>query len=121
MFIPISQPSITQKEIDYVNDAVSSTWISSLGKYIGKMKKHELEESSTKRIIFASFSIFSEGIDIPALNTIVLCSPKSDIIQVSGRIFRKEHEISPVIVDIIDKCEQIFVSQSRKRKAFYIK
>ena len=34
MFIPISQPSITQKEIDYANDAVKSTWISSLGKYI---------------------------------------------------------------------------------------
>lgn len=34
MFIPISQPSITQREIDYVTDAVKSTWISSLGKYI---------------------------------------------------------------------------------------
>lgn len=33
-FIPISQPSITQKEIDYVTDAVSSGWVSSLGKYI---------------------------------------------------------------------------------------
>jgi perosamine synthetase len=31
-FIPISMPSITQKEIDYVNDAVKSSWISSLGK-----------------------------------------------------------------------------------------
>jgi perosamine synthetase len=37
-FIPISQPSITQKEIDYVNDAVSSTWISSLGKYIDRFE-----------------------------------------------------------------------------------
>jgi perosamine synthetase len=33
-FIPISQPSITQKEIDYVTDAVTSGWVSSLGKYI---------------------------------------------------------------------------------------
>ena len=38
MFIPISQPSITQKEIDYVNDAVTSTWISSLGKYIDRFE-----------------------------------------------------------------------------------
>lgn len=38
MFIPISQPSITQKEIDYVTDAVSSTWISSLGKYIDRFE-----------------------------------------------------------------------------------
>ena len=38
MIIPISQPSITQKEIDYVNDAVTSTWISSLGKYIDRFE-----------------------------------------------------------------------------------
>lgn len=33
-FIPISQPSIGQKEIAYVTDAVQSGWVSSLGKYI---------------------------------------------------------------------------------------
>lgn len=38
MFIPISQPSITQKEIDYVTDAVKSTWVSSLGKYIDRFE-----------------------------------------------------------------------------------
>jgi perosamine synthetase len=38
MFIPISKPSITQKEIDYVTDAVTSTWISSLGKYIDRFE-----------------------------------------------------------------------------------
>ncbi|MFN7014361.1 MAG: DegT/DnrJ/EryC1/StrS family aminotransferase [Bacteroidia bacterium] len=38
-YIPISQPSITQKEIDYVTDAVKSGWVSSLGKYIDKFEK----------------------------------------------------------------------------------
>lgn len=33
-FIPISKPSITQKEITLVTDAVKSGWVSSLGKYI---------------------------------------------------------------------------------------
>ncbi|MEZ4938242.1 MAG: DegT/DnrJ/EryC1/StrS family aminotransferase [Crocinitomicaceae bacterium] len=33
-FIPISKPTITQREIDYVTDAVKSTWVSSLGEYI---------------------------------------------------------------------------------------
>ena len=33
-FIPISKPSITEKEIEYGTDAIRSTWISSLGKYI---------------------------------------------------------------------------------------
>jgi len=38
-FIPISKPSITQKEINYVNDAVKSGWVSSLGKYIDEFEK----------------------------------------------------------------------------------
>lgn len=33
-FIPVSQPSIGQREIDYVSDAVRSGWVSSLGRYI---------------------------------------------------------------------------------------
>lgn len=32
--IPIAEPSITQKEIDYVHDAISSGWVSSQGKYM---------------------------------------------------------------------------------------
>jgi perosamine synthetase len=38
--IPISQPSITQKEIDYVTDAITSGWVSSLGKYINEFEKN---------------------------------------------------------------------------------
>lgn len=37
-FIPISQPSITHKEIDYVTDAIKSGWISSLGIYIDQFE-----------------------------------------------------------------------------------
>ena len=38
-FIPISRPSITQREIDLVTDAVSSGWVSSLGPYIDRLEK----------------------------------------------------------------------------------
>ena len=37
-FIPISQPSIGQKEIKYVNDAMESGWVSSIGDYIDKFE-----------------------------------------------------------------------------------
>jgi perosamine synthetase len=37
--IPISQPSISEKEIAYVTDAVRSGWVSSLGSYIQKFEK----------------------------------------------------------------------------------
>ena len=47
-YIPISQPSITQKEIDYVTDAVKSGWVSSLGTYVDKFEKMFSEYCDTK-------------------------------------------------------------------------
>ncbi|MBD3839955.1 MAG: DegT/DnrJ/EryC1/StrS family aminotransferase [Epsilonproteobacteria bacterium] len=46
--IPISQPSITQKEIDYVTDAISSGWVSSLGKYIDMFEEKFATYCGTK-------------------------------------------------------------------------
>jgi len=37
-FIPISEPNIGQKEINYINKAVKSGWISSLGDYVQKFE-----------------------------------------------------------------------------------
>ncbi len=37
-FIPVSEPSITQKEIDYVLKAIKSGWVSSIGEFINKFE-----------------------------------------------------------------------------------
>lgn len=47
-FIPISKPSITELEISYGSDAIRSTWISSLGKYIDEFEKKFAEFSDAK-------------------------------------------------------------------------
>jgi len=38
-FIPVSQPSIGEREIAYVTDAVRSGWVSSLGRYIEEFER----------------------------------------------------------------------------------
>lgn len=53
-FIPISQPSITQKEIDYVTDAVKSTWVSSLGKYIDRFEAEFAEFCESRYAVSVS-------------------------------------------------------------------
>jgi perosamine synthetase len=53
-FIPISQPSITQKEIDYVTDAVRSGWVSSLGQYIDSFEEKFAAYCGTKHAIATS-------------------------------------------------------------------
>ena len=52
--IPISQPSITQKEIDYVTDAIKSGWVSSLGKYINEFEAKFADYCNTKYALTTS-------------------------------------------------------------------
>lgn len=53
-FIPISKPSITQLEIDYVTDAVTSTWVSSLGPYIDRFESEFAKFCGSKHAIAVS-------------------------------------------------------------------
>ena len=53
-FIPISQPSIGEKEIAYVSDAVRSGWVSSLGRYIEAFENQFASFCGTKYALTAS-------------------------------------------------------------------
>jgi superfamily II DNA or RNA helicase len=61
-----------------------------------------------------------EGLDIQSLNTIVLATSTGDVVQTCGRILRKEHAVSPLVIDIVDNFST-FVGQSKKRNMFYKK
>ncbi len=93
----------------------------SQGYYIGGMKAVDRDLSATKQIILASFAMAAEGMNVPALNTVVLATPKSRIEQAVGRIFRQkkeEREFHPVILEI-DDIHDVLKGQYKKRLAFY--
>ena len=95
--------------------------LASVGYYIGGMSEIELKKSEKKQVILASFSMCSEGLDIPTLNTEFLITPKTDIIQIVGRILRAKHSYSqPIIYDFVDT-HDLFQRQWSKRKAYYKK
>ena len=95
--------------------------ITSVGYYVGGMKKEKLKENESCRILLGTYPMANEGLDIPTLNGLVLSTPKSDIIQSVGRICRMKHEnIQPLIIDMVDKFS-IFENQSRKRFDVYKK
>jgi len=95
--------------------------ITSVGYYVGGMKKEKLKENESCRILLGTYPMANEGLDIPSLNALVLSTPKSDIIQSIGRICRMKHEnIQPLIIDIVDQFS-IFENQSKKRFNVYKK
>lgn len=90
------------------------------GLYIGGMKPDELKKSEESSVIFATFSLAYEGLDIPALDTLILATPKSDIVQSVGRILRETQgkQNDPCVVDIIDQWGP-FKYQYFKRSKYY--
>lgn len=53
-FFPVSQPSIGPKEIEYVTDAVSSGWVSSIGAYIELFESKFAEFCGTRYAVAVS-------------------------------------------------------------------
>jgi superfamily II DNA or RNA helicase len=93
------------------------------GFYVGGMKQEALDASATCDVIFATTNMAAEGLDIPALNTLILSSPMTALEQPIGRIQRqKPHERThtPLVIDIWDKFS-VFLSQGFRRMKFYKK
>ena len=90
------------------------------GLYIGGMKPDELKLSEECDVIFATYSLAHEGLDIPSLDTLIMASPKSDIVQSVGRILRETigKVNTPYIVDIVDNWGP-FQYQYFKRTKYY--
>jgi superfamily II DNA or RNA helicase len=92
------------------------------GLYMGGMKKHQLDESEAKKIILATYSLAHEGLDIPTLDTLILATPKTDVVQASGRILRTggARKFDPYILDIVDAFS-VLPRQANQRRLFYKK
>lgn len=106
--------------LTYIHDWCSSRQYS-VGYYVGGMKQEDLDESAKKKIIVSTFAMSSEGMNIKSLNTLILATPKSDIIQSVGRILRlkpEERTIKPKVIDFIDP-HDIFDSAQIARRRFY--
>lgn len=88
--------------------------------YVGGMTEKDLEESSKSPIVVATFQLAHEGLDIPALDTVILATPKSDIKQSIGRIMRETvgKKNDPLIYDVADQWS-VFFSMYRKRLKVY--
>ena len=104
--------------LTFLHDSLVSYGLE-VGYYVGGMKKEALTQSETKRIVLATYAMAAEALDIKTLNTLVMVSPKTDIIQSVGRILRTRSD-GKLIVDMVDT-HDVFQNQWRKRRAYYKK
>lgn len=77
------------------------------------------------QVIVATYSLTSEGFDLPRLNALVLATPASDVEQSCGRVMRGSSALSSssrgaLIVDVVDEWG-ITYAQAAKRRALYKK
>jgi superfamily II DNA or RNA helicase len=105
--------------LKYLYEAINHRAFATTGYYVGGMKQKDLQITEEKQIVLATYAMAAEALDIKTLSTLVMVTPKTDIIQSVGRILRVKHE-NPIIVDIVDR-HDVFQNQFRQRKTFYRK
>jgi superfamily II DNA or RNA helicase len=85
------------------------------------MKQSALKISEEARVIFATYSMAAEALDIPTLNTLFMVTPRREIEQSVGRILRKiDMNNRPIIYDFVDELPT-FINQGKYRHKFYNK
>lgn len=118
----LTQLSYLQKKIGY--------GVKIDGTMTSKKKKAQREQyiqdmrDGKENLLFATYGLAKEGLDIPRLDRLILASPhrdKATIIQSVGRVERKfEGKKTPLVYDIVDNT-QFHNNMFKSRKTIYRK
>jgi superfamily II DNA or RNA helicase len=103
-----------------------------------KRSQADLKRAESANVIFATKQMVAEGLDIQALDVLVLATPMSDIEQAVGRVRRWctpseskcarlcpwragkcEKKPTPIVLDVVDDEIPQLLGKWRRRKAFY--
>jgi len=110
------------KEIVGYGAMIDGTMTSKKGK---KQREEAIKDMQTgkEKVLFASYNLAKEGLDIPRLERLFLVSPQKDkaiIIQSVGRIERKCDKKEPIVYDYIDNIGMC-INMWKSRKSIYRK
>ncbi len=85
--------------------------------YTGRDKQRKVPVPDS-RIIVATYSLTSEGFDLPRLDALVMATPRSNVEQSCGRVMRGSSAADAIIVDVCDQWG-ICIGQHAKRRRYY--
>ena len=85
----------------------------------GMNAKGRARVSNETKILIATYGMLEEGFDDPAIDTLILCTPRSRVQQTIGRAERTAPgKLKPQVYDIVDD-NQVFQAMWKKRCEFY--
>jgi superfamily II DNA or RNA helicase len=88
--------------------------------YVGGMDKAQREYAKTKPIILSTYQMTAEATDIPQADTLIMGTPKSDILQIVGRVLREyQGKQQPLLFDVIDSTSNVFAGYWNSRRTYY--
>lgn len=94
--------------------------VGDIGFYARGLTTGARDKVKEKRVIMASYSMTAEATDIPALDTLVMGTPKSDVRQIVGRILRAlPDKKEPVVFDILDGTSSVYTGYWNTRAKWY--
>lgn len=91
-------------------------------KYVGGLTKAQREAYKKKPVLFTTYKYTAEATDIPWADTAILTMPRSDVVQIVGRILRVHPgKQEPVVFDFVDTQHDILFKYYKSRMKFYQK
>ena len=99
-------------QINALKELLVDNGVSSIGIYVGETSPEGLIDATKCSVILGTFGKISEGSDIPALDTLILATPRADVEQVVGRVLRRHKDKKPVLI-----VDPVFQTQYMRRLA----
>lgn len=108
------------KQLHWLRERLATEGVAT-GTCIAVTNAHDREAARSATVLLTTWCMSREGLDIPELDTLVMASPKSDVVQAIGRILREAPgKKPPHVVDVCDGFS-LFLNLQRKRAAYYRK
>lgn len=88
--------------------------------YTGSTSAADRRKAETATVVLATTQMAAEGLDIPGLDTLVLCTPLSDVAQAVGRVLRPcPDKKDPLVWDLVDDGCVAFRRYADARTGYY--
>jgi superfamily II DNA or RNA helicase len=109
------------EHLDALKKRLDEREITTTDYYVGGMKQKALKQAELAQVIFASYGMASEALDIPDLNTLFMVTARREVEQAVGRVIRKiDPNVRPTIYDFTDRLPS-FINQGYNRRKLYKK